>query len=369
MFEKNNIIRLTTVYLFLVISQQAFSQKDTTIVIKVLGGLQFDLPRLQVQPNTRLTIILDNHDDMAHNMVVTQPNTRLKVVDEAMKLGDKGASMNYVPNSPLVIASTKILDPGRMDTIRFVLQKEGIYPYVCTYPGHGFVMYGAIYASNKALPPLEKDTNIPEGQRQKTMMPMSHEGHHANHAMPMPASPHPFSLKYPLLYRTFMPDCGPAAIAVGLTETEAYCFDAGKCYLRYAWSGGFVDNAEQWKGNGSKLTKIVGDVYWRDQTGFPFRIGNENTIPTIDFKGYRLSKRLPTFSYLLDKVEVTETIHLSANGKALVRDFTFKNNNQTLYFLVNTNDGLIYQASLGKFNKGILRIPARVQRLSVSMKK
>lgn len=358
------MIRLGLLCSLLLASLHGFSQKDTTITVKVLGGLQFDLPRFAVQPNTRLTIILDNHDDMAHNMVVTKPNARLKVVEEALKLGDKGASMDYVPNSSLIIANTKIVEPGRIDTITFLLEKEGIYPYVCTYPGHGFVMYGAIYATTKALPPLEKDINVPDAQRQKIATVVSHEGHH----MEMP-SPHPFALKYPLLYRTFMPDCGPAAIAVGLTATESYCFDAGKCYLRYAWSGGFVDNSEQWKGNGSKLTKVVGEIYWRDKTTFPFRIGNVKTIPQVDFKGYRLTKRLPTFKYTLDKVEVNETIRLSGDGKTLIRDFTFKNNKQILYFLVNTDDGIVYQSKQGKFNKGILRIPANVQRLSISMKK
>ncbi|MEA5139195.1 plastocyanin/azurin family copper-binding protein [Arcicella rigui] len=361
------MIRLSVICTLLLMSLKSFSQKDTTITVKILGGLQFDLPRFAVQPNTRLTIILDNHDDMAHNMVVTKPNARLKVVEEAMKLGDKGATMDYVPNSPLIIANTKILEPGRIDTITFTLEKEGIYPYVCTYPGHGFVMYGAIYATNKALPPLEKDINVPEAQRQKTAaVVMNHAGHHA---VETPPSPHPFPVKYPLLYRTFMPDCGPAAIAVGLTETEAYCFDAGKCYLRYAWSGGFVDNSEQWKGNGSKLTKVIGEVYWRDKTGFPFRIANVKNIPTVDFKGYQLKKRLPTFKYLLDKVEVTETIRLSANGTTLIRDFTFKNNKQKLYFLVNTDDGIVYQSKLSKFNNGVLSIPANVQRLSISMKR
>lgn len=361
------MIRLSVLCTFLLISLQSFSQKDTTITVKILGGLQFDLPRLAVQPNTRLTIILDNHDDMAHNMVVTKPNSRLKVVEEAMKLGDKGATMDYVPNSPLIIANTKIIEPGRIDTITFTLEKEGIYPYVCTYPGHGFVMYGAIYATNKALPPLEKDNNVPEAQRQKTTnVVMNHAGHHP---VETPPSPHPFPLQYPLLYRTFMPDCGPAAIVVAFNETESYCFDAGKCYLRYAWSGGFVDNSEQWKGNGSKLTKVVGEIYWRDKTGFPFRIANVKNIPTVDFKGYQLNKRLPTFKYLLDKVEVTETIRLSADGTTLIRDFTFKNNKQKLYFLVNTDDGIVYQSKLGKFNNGVLSIPANVQRLSISMKK
>ncbi|CAH0994576.1 hypothetical protein EMA8858_00686 [Emticicia aquatica] len=352
---------------FLFISLQGYSQKDTTITIKILGGLQYDLPRFSVEPYTRVTIILDNHDDMAHNLVVTKPNSRLKVVEEALKLGDKGAKMDYVPNSTLIIANTKILDPGRMESITFLADKEGIFPYVCTYPGHGYVMFGAMYVTTKPLPPLEKDTNVPEMQRQKNVMPANHSGN-MSHTMSMP-SPHPFALEYPLLYRTFMPDCGPAAIVVALNETESYCFDAGKCYLRYAWSGGFVDNSEQWKGNGSKLSKVVGDIYWRDITGFPFKIGNTETIPQVDFKGYRLINRLPTFKYMIDKVEVSETIKLLPNGAGLIRNFTFKNNNQPLFFQIQANETTKYQSSIGKFNNGMLKIPANVQHLSITMKK
>jgi azurin len=342
----------------------SFSQRDTTITIKVLGGLQFDLPRFAVPPNTRVTIMLDNHDDMAHNLVITKPNSRLKVVEEALKLGDKGAKMNYVPVSNLIIANTKILDPGTMESVTFLAEKEGVFPYVCTYPGHGYVMYGAMYVTTKPLPTLEKDLNVPEMQRQKTVMPANHAGH----IMAMP-SPHPFPLKYPLLYRTFMPECSPAAIVVALNETEAYCFDAGKCYLRYAWSGGFVDNSEQWKGNGSKLSKVVGDIYWRDKTLFPFRIGNTETIPSIDFKGYRLTNRMPTFKYLLDKIEVSETVKLLPNGAGLVRSFTFKNNSKMLFFQTQTDDGIKYQSSAGKFTNGTLKIPANTTSINIIIKK
>ena len=342
----------------------AFSQRDTTITIKVLSGLQFDLPRFAVPPNTRVTITLDNHDDMAHNLVVTKPNSRLKVVEEALKLGDKGAKMNYIPASNLIIANTKILDPGTIESITFLADKEGVFPYVCTYPGHGYIMYGAMYVTTKPLPALEKDLNVPENQRQKTVAMPNHSGHQ----MAMP-SPHPYSLKYPLLYRTFMPECSPAAIVVALSDNEAYCFDAGKCYLRYAWSGGFVDNSEQWKGNGSKLSKVVGDIYWRDKTLFPFRINNTETIPEIDFKGYRLINRIPTFSYLLDKIIVTETIKLLDDGKGLVRSFTFKNNTKTLFFQTQTDDGIKYQSSKGKFTNGILTIPANTTTVTITMKK
>ncbi len=361
-FIKRRIACLIILFCFLYCPLSA--QQDTTIIIKVLGGLQFDLPRFSVKPNTRVTITLDNHDDMAHNLVVTLPNSRIKVVDEALKLAEKGAKMDYVPVSPLVIAHTKILEPGRMESITFLVDKEGVYPYVCTYPGHGYIMYGAMYVGNKPLPPLEKDLNVPETQRQKTGVAVSHAGHQM-----APPSPHPYPLKYPLHYRTFMPDCSPAAIAVALSETESYCFDAGKCYLRYAWSGGFVDNSEQWKGNGSKLTKIVGDVYWRDKTGFPFRTGDANSIPEVDFKGYHFTNRIPTFRYLLNNIEVQETLKLLPDNAGLSRSFIFKNNSQTLLFITQTDDGITYTSSAGKFDKGVLKIPAGTQRLTITMKK
>ncbi|RFS13712.1 plastocyanin/azurin family copper-binding protein [Emticicia sp. C21] len=358
-------LRFLCLILFLCSAYYPLSaQQDTTIVIKVLGGLQFDLPRFAVKPNTRVTITLDNHDDMAHNLVVTQPNSRVKVVDDALKLAEKGAKMDYVPNSPLVIAHTKILDPGRMESITFLVDKEGTYPYVCTYPGHGYVMYGAMYVTTKPLPPIEKDLNVPEAHRQKTGAMTGHAGHQ----MAAP-SPHPYPLKYPLHYRTFMPDCGPAAIAVALTETESYCFDAGKCYLRYAWSGGFVDNSEQWKGNGSKLTKIVGDVYWRDNTGFPFKVGTIDNTPEVHFKGYHFTNRLPTFRYLLNTIEVKETLTLLPNGAGLSRTFTFKNNKQSLFFVTKADDGITYKSSVGKFDNGILKIPAGTQKVTLTMKK
>lgn len=342
------------------------AQADTTITIKILGGLQFDTPRLAVKPNTKLTIVLDNHDDMAHNMVVTKPNARLKVVEEAAKLDDKGAKMHYVPNSPLVIAHTSIVEPGQMETFSFVLDKPGIYPYVCTYPGHGYVMYGAIYVGQVSIPSLEKDTNIPEGQRGIAASSPSPHAHHHDIATP---SPHPFPLEYPLLYRTFMPEAGPAAIVVGLTPTESYCFDAGKCYLRYAWTGGFVDNSEQWKGNGSKLSKIVGEVYWRENEPFPFRIKTLQQKPTVAFKGYTLQKRLPTFHYRLGAVKVTETLRWDETQMALIREWTFSAHAYPLFIHLPPQTGLSYQISGGNRQNEWLKIPAKTQKVRVVMKR
>lgn len=335
---------------------------DTTITMKVLGGLQFDTPRLILKPNTRVTLILDNHDDMAHNFVLTKPNARLKVVEEAAKLAERGAKMNYVPTSPLVLANTKIVEPGNMETITFTLDKAGQYPYVCTYPGHGYVMYGVIYVGQSYIPPFEKDTNIPESQRAGTA------NEHAHHGHGMPSSPHPFPIEFPMLYRTFMPDASPAAIAVGLTATESYCWDAGKCYLRYLWTGGFVDNTEQWKGNGSKLTKIEGEIYWKEQQ-FPFTIGVKRTQPKVEFKGYRLKKRLPTFEYTLNGIQVFETLTWNEHNQSCTRTFVLGERNTSLFFSLPQNDAIVYQLKGVTQTKGSIIIPKMTKSFSVIIKR
>ncbi len=324
---------------------------DTTIVIKVLGGLQYDLPRFELKAPVKLTIVLDNHDDMAHNIVFTKPNARPKVVDEALKLADRGAKMDYVPASPLVLAHSKIVEPGQMERFTFMVDKDGIYPYVCTYPGHGFVMYGAVYVG-KSMPVFEKDLNIPESQRFT-----QEKNQHQHHAMG-PVSPHPYALSYPMMYRIFMPDASPAAIAVALSEHDAYCFDAGKCYLRYAWTGGFLDNTEHWKGNGNKLAKIIGQVYWRDSTGFPFRIGHLDHTPIVKFKGYSLKKNRPTFKYLLDNIEVTETLLLAPKTGFLVRKFTFRNNTKTMFFRSPVYEGVQIKSQTKPSKTGVYEIKA-----------
>ncbi|MEM7786078.1 MAG: c-type cytochrome, partial [Planctomycetota bacterium] len=53
---------------------------------------------------------------------------------------------HYIPDSPKVLIGSKLLQPGQEQAIAFDVPSEpGIYPYVCTYPGHWRRMYGALY--------------------------------------------------------------------------------------------------------------------------------------------------------------------------------------------------------------------------------
>jgi azurin len=343
-------------------SAMAQMRRDTTIVLKAVTGLQFNQPRLVIKPNTRLRLVLQNTDDMAHNLVLTKPNSRLRVVEFALALGERGPKLDHVPPMPEVLAHTRTVDPGNSDTLTVTLD-EGAYPYVCTYPGHGSIMYGVLYVigNPKRLPPLETDPNVPN---------RSGSENHAHHSQKAPD--HPYTVRLPAVHRTFMPDCSPAAIAVGLPAVgtgpeQSYCWDASTCRLRYAWAGGFVDNSEQWEGKGQRLTKIVGDIYYREQTEFPFQTAPGKPKPAVRFRGYRLINRYPEFQYTIGTILVRELIKPVKNGRGLVRTFTFDRLAEPLTFAVSSDAGIHYQTSLGPATKGAIRIPAGTQQFTVTM--
>lgn len=338
-----------------------FAQRsDTTLVLKAIAGLQYDQPRLAVRPGTRVTLVLENYDDMAHNVVVTRPGARLEVVNLALKVS---AEKNYVPDTPLVLAATKQVVPGAKETISFVLENEGVYPFVCTYPGHGFVMFGALYATTKPLPPPAHDPNLPP-----TLKPSTADAH-AGHRAAKP-SPHPFPVEYPVLYRTFIAGSSPAAIVVSLSPTLSYCWDAGQCRLRFAWAGG-IDMDPQWDGKGNKLSKAVGEVFWReDSLNYPLRVGAPTHRPAVKFLGYRLAGRLPQFRYAVDGVEIVETIRALPGERGLVREFTTNRFlGKPLFFSVNNFPGVRWESSVGKFQNGLLKVPSGTVKFSVTMKR
>lgn len=300
-----------TLLLLCLCALRAWGQTDTTLVVKAIAGMQYDLPRIQVRPGTRVTLILENYDDMAHNLVVTKPGARLTVVQQALKVSSE---KNYVPESPLVVAATKVVIPGASERITFRVE-EGTYSYVCTYPGHGFVMYGPLYATSKPLPPLAKDVNLAPAVKEKIG------------AVREPA--HAFTLEYPALYRTWVAGASPAALVVSFDGNSSYCWDAAQCRLRYAWTGGFVDNEEQWYSKGDKYSKIIGEIYWKeDSLNYPLRVGNPDRIPQVRFLGYQLKNRLPTFRYLVDGLDVQETLTALPGQIGLVRRFVIGKNPQ-----------------------------------------
>ena len=67
----------------------------------------------------------------------------------------KNSGSDFVPKNKesLIIEATKMIGPTRkskIDILRFNAPKEpGIYPYICTFPGHWMMMKGEMKVVNK----------------------------------------------------------------------------------------------------------------------------------------------------------------------------------------------------------------------------
>ncbi len=128
----------------------------------------------------------------------------------------------------------------------------------------------------------------------------------------------PSELVRPQVQRIFLPEASPAAIAVALPGDLSYCFDAAECRLRYVWRGGFILGAEHWKGNGSALAAIDGQIVYRE-AAFPLKTSGDSQAPK--FLGYRVKDGLPSFRYERDGVRFTETIRPLPDGSGIERRF------------------------------------------------
>ena len=85
---------------------------------------------------------------MPHNLVIVQPGSLEEVGMQAENEANQpdAAARQYVPRSGKVLVKSKLLQPREVERISFTAPtKPGVYPYVCTYPGHWRRMYGALF--------------------------------------------------------------------------------------------------------------------------------------------------------------------------------------------------------------------------------
>ncbi|MEY4923838.1 MAG: hypothetical protein RL598_357 [Verrucomicrobiota bacterium] len=136
-------------------------------VTTVPEEMRFDTARLVVEAGKPFEIIFENIDGLPHNLVVVKPGTRERVGLAAMTLLPEQLDWNgraYVPDSPDVIAATKILETDQLATLKISeLTSEGIYEFVCTFPGHWAMMYGQLVVTKNVSAYL-KDNPLPPKQ-------------------------------------------------------------------------------------------------------------------------------------------------------------------------------------------------------------
>ena len=114
----------------------------------VLDQMLFDKDRLAVGAGKPVEVVFENNDLMPHNFVVTKPGALEEVgqISEATATQPGALERGYIPKSDKVLVASRLLQPRDGQTIRFnAPTRPGVYPYVCTYPGHWRRMYGALY--------------------------------------------------------------------------------------------------------------------------------------------------------------------------------------------------------------------------------
>jgi len=151
--------------------------------------------------------------------------------------------------------------------------------------------------------------------------------------------------------RTFLPDAGSKAIAVGYPGYVNVGFSADQCRTSYAWAGNFLDASPVWNNRGGAPAKLLGQKFWTAPPGHPWGLTANAKLPpdflgranspafgtplpvtdpprqydgpmAVQFEGYSLGKDgFPTFRYKLDetgKGAVLEVAETPAPLKALL---------------------------------------------------
>lgn len=297
----------------------SMQKEPLQIEIQVLPSLLFSLPRFHVAPGRPVVITFTNTDDMDHNLLILRPHSRESVVQQVIEMGAQAFEKNYVPDSKQVLWNTSIVQSDQTVRIAFTAPaEEGVYPYVCTLPGHGNVMFGAMYVNDTGLmPSLASDKAIPPRAR----------------IVEDSTKNHPYTPEPPFLYRLYIDGASPAAIAVNLPDGVSYCWDADLCRMRFVWSGEFVDNSDLWKGHIDAKSKILGEVFYRESKDPVIVIGDGGSGIEPIFKGYRIVEgRYPEFHYLINGIAIFERIEELPGRKGIRRRFRIPDLTTNVYY-------------------------------------
>ena len=332
-------------------SPVAVAKKARPVKLLMRDGLRFEPPRFLAEPGESIVLEIENGDstDQSHNFLLLRPGAREAIVQQALALAEKGPAQDFVPTSPDIIVSSKLLSADGSAKVTFTVPATpGIYPYVCTFPGHGMVMYGAIYAG-VAPPPLEKDPNIPPSAIQTLVAGGGHR---------------------PFAQRIFMPDAGPAAIAVALAGSQNVCWDAGQCRLRYAWQGTFINASDHWQGNGRILPEVPAKPWWRaPRDDFPLRLGAAGSpAPAVQFLGYAATPEGPVFHYRAADTEVFEQV-LPAKGRpGLAVRLQIPRAAGAIFYRAASDANSTWTSSAGTWSEGVLTLtPAQAKDVTLTL--
>lgn len=110
--------------------------------------MAYDRDRMVIQAGKPVEFLFENSDIMPHNFVIAVPGTMAEIgmIAEMTAQDPDAAGRHYVPKSKNILLSGRLLQNRESERLTWTAPSTpGVYPYVCTYPGHWRRMYGALY--------------------------------------------------------------------------------------------------------------------------------------------------------------------------------------------------------------------------------
>jgi putative heme-binding domain-containing protein len=129
--------------------RKALSSLGVRVILlrTIAHQMRYDKTHFAVEAGRPVELVLANPDIMPHNLVITAPGAleEIGTIAELMQPETKPGEKAFVPNSPLVLFSTRLVQSDESVKLNFTAPKEpGDYPFVCTFPGHWRRMYGVM---------------------------------------------------------------------------------------------------------------------------------------------------------------------------------------------------------------------------------
>ncbi len=112
--------------------------------------MKYDRSFITASPGSQVKLVFENMDEMPHNFVLCQPlpdknDKGMEVAQLAWQLGAAGNDKAWIPDSPRILAHTGLVAAHQKQEITLKIpEKPGVYPYVCTFPGHAMAMNGEL---------------------------------------------------------------------------------------------------------------------------------------------------------------------------------------------------------------------------------
>ena len=139
--------------------EAAFDQQPNLKLVRmgcVPERMRYTVEQIAVTPGQPVKIVFENPDATDHNLVFVQPDALEEVGMAANEMARdrRNANSDFIPadKSHLILHSSPMIGPTRKSQIHVLRfnapDKPGLYPYVCTFPGHWIIMRGTMVVAS-----------------------------------------------------------------------------------------------------------------------------------------------------------------------------------------------------------------------------